>query len=196
MGYERQVQTWACAAGHAFYRRLERQGFTACSRGTRSPDSRFSNITDMEFVFRVKLDLRHRFISRGIKGRQLRFWRVEFSEVTAGVAQAQVVGVGRPIAPSLPVGLSGDGNGGLVAALVTFKLCLDVERVGVHERIRPALGGGPDLVEEFACGVVILLLPGKFGKGHQRGQFFFDDIAGAGTGEGMVQVLGRGGQVA
>jgi hypothetical protein len=42
----------------------------------------------------------------------------------------------------------------------------------------------------------VLLPPVQFGEGHQRGQFFFDDIAGAGAGEGMVQVLGDGGQVA
>ena len=60
--------------------------------------------------------------------------------MAAGIGQAEVVGVGRPVAPGLPVCLSGGGNGGLAAALVAFKLCQDVERIGVQERIRPALG--------------------------------------------------------
>ena len=150
----------------------------------------------MEFVFRVKLDFRHRLIFGGIEGRHLRFRRAEFPEVAAGVGQAEVVGVGRPVAPGLPVRLGGGGNGGLAAALVAFELCQDVERIGVKERIRPALGGGPDLVEEFARGVVVLLPPVQFGQGRQRGKFFFDEVDGAGAGEGMVQALGGGGQVA
>ena len=116
--------------------------------------------------------------------------------MAAGVGQAEVVGVGRPVAPGLPVRLSGGGNGGLAAALVAFELCQDVERIGVKERIRPALGGGPDLVEEFARGVVVLLLPVQFGQGRQSGKFFFDEVDGTGAGEGMVQALGGGGQVA
>ena len=66
----------------------------------------------------------------------------------------------------------------------------------MNERIRPALGGGPDLVEEFACSVVVLLPPVQFGQGGQSGKFFFDEVDGAGAGEGMVQALGGSGQVA
>ena len=75
------------------------------------------------------------------KGGIRRFRRAEFLEVAAGVGQAEVVGVGRPVAPGLPVRLGGGGNGGLAVALVAFELCQDVERIGVQERIRPALGG-------------------------------------------------------
>ena len=119
-------------------------------RGARPQESSFSNRADMEFVFRVKVDFWHRLIFGGIEGRQHRFRRSEFPEMAAGVAQAQVVDVGRPIAPSLLVRLNGGGNGGLASALVAFELCQDVSRIGVNERIRPALGRGPDLLEEFA----------------------------------------------
>ena len=70
-------------------------------RGACSQESSFSNLADMEFVFRVKLDFRHRLIFGGIEGRHRRFRRAEFPEVAAGVGQAEVVGVGRPIAPGL-----------------------------------------------------------------------------------------------
>ena len=165
------------------------------NRGARSQESSFSNLADMEFVFRVKLDCRHWLISSGIEGQRRRFRRAEFLEVAAGVAQAEVVGVGRPVAPGLLVRRGGDSNGSLAAALVTFELCQDVERIGVHERIRPALGGGPDLGEEFVRGVVILLPPVQFGQGRQSRKFFFDAIDGAGACEGMVQALDSGGQV-
>ena len=42
----------------------------------------------------------------------------------------------------------------------------------------------------------MLLPPVQFGQGRQRGKFFFDEVDGAGAGEGMVQALGGGGQVA
>jgi hypothetical protein len=141
-----------------------------------------------------KLDVRHRLIFGGIEGRHLQFRHTEFPEVAAGVGQAEVVGIGRPVAPGLPVRLSGGGNGGLAMALVTFELCQDVECIGVYERIWPALGGGPDLVEEFARGVVVLLPTVQFGQGRQRGKFFFDKVDGAGAGEGMVQSLASGAQ--
>src|SRR5262245_57886361 len=116
-----------------------------------------STIADMEFIFRVKLDVRHRYIFGGIEGRHHRFWRTEFLEVTAGISQAEVVGVGRPVAPGLPVRLGGGGNSSLAMVLVALELCQDVECISVQERIRTVLGGGPDLVEEFACGIVVLL---------------------------------------
>jgi hypothetical protein len=67
---------------------------SAKNRGARSQESSISNLADMEFVFRVKLDVRHRFIFRCIEGRHLRFRRAEFPQVAAGVGQAEVVGVG------------------------------------------------------------------------------------------------------
>jgi len=150
----------------------------------------------MEFVFRVNFDFRHRRIFGGVEGRHLRFRRAEFPEVAAGVGQAEVVGVGRPVAPGLPVRLGGGSNGSLAVALVAFELCQDVKCIGVKERVRSALGGGPNLVEEFARGVVILLPPVQFGQGVQSGKFFFDLIDGAGPGENMGQALGGGAQVA
>jgi hypothetical protein len=36
----------------------------------------------------------------------------------------------------------------------------------------------------------------QFGQGRQSGQFFFDKVDGAGAGEGIVQALSGGGQVA
>ena len=42
----------------------------------------------------------------------------------------------------------------------------------------------------------MLLPPVQFGQGRQRGKFFFDEVDGAGAGEGMVQAFGGGGQVA
>src|SRR5262249_31169307 len=59
-------------------------------RGVRSQESSFSNLADMEFVFRVKLDVRHWPMFGGIEGRHLRFRCAEFPEVAAGVAQAEV----------------------------------------------------------------------------------------------------------
>ena len=150
----------------------------------------------MEFVFRVKLDVRHRLVFGDIEGRHRWFRRAEFLKVAAGIGQAKVVGVGRPVTPGLPIRLSGGSNGGLAMALVMFKLGQDIERIGVKERIRPALGGGPDLVEEFARGVVVLLLPVQFGQSGESGEFFSDVVDGTGTGKGMVQALGGGGQVA
>jgi hypothetical protein len=82
-------------------------------KGACSQESSFSNLADMEFVFRVKLDLWHWLIFRGIKGRHLRFRRTEFLKVAAGVGQAEVVGVGWPVAPGLPVRFGGGGNGSL-----------------------------------------------------------------------------------
>jgi hypothetical protein len=140
----------------------------------------------MEFVFRVKLDCRHRRIVGGIEGRHLWFRRAEFPEMTAGLGQAEVVGIGRPVAPGLLVCLGGGGNGGLAVALVAFKLCQDVERIGVKERIRPARGECPDLLEELARGVVVLLPPVQFSQGRQRGKFFVDQVDSASTGKGMV----------
>ena len=81
-------------------------------------ESLFSNIADMEFVFRVNLDFRHRLIVGGIEGRHHRFWRAEFPEVAASVGQAEVVDVGRPVAPGLPVRLGSGGNGGLQEGLL------------------------------------------------------------------------------
>lgn len=52
-------------------------------RGASSQESSFSNHADMEFVFRVKLDFRHRLIFGGIEGRHLRFRRAEFPEMAA-----------------------------------------------------------------------------------------------------------------
>ena len=89
----------------------------------------------MEFVFRVKLDFRHRLIFGSIEGWHHRFRRVELLEVATGVGQAEVVCVGRPVAPGLPVRLGGSGNGGLAAALVAFELCQDVERISMQSRI-------------------------------------------------------------
>lgn len=128
----------------------------------------------MEFVLRVNLDFGYRRILGGIEGRQLRFRRVEFPEVAAGICQAEVVGVGWPVAPGLLVGLGGSGNGGLPAALIAFELGQHVECIGVNERVRPALGGAPDLIEALACGVIVLLPPVQFGQGCQRGKFFFN----------------------
>jgi hypothetical protein len=147
----------------------------ACSRGERSSDSCFSNITDMEFVLRVNLDFRHWLISGGIERGHRWFRRAEFLEVVAGVSQAEVVGVGRPIAPRPLVRLCGGGNGGLAAALVAFELGQDVERISVYERIRPALGRDPDLIEEIARGVIVLLPPVQFGQRDKGGKFFFDE---------------------
>ena len=158
-------------------------------------ESSFSNLADVEFVIRVKLDFWHRLVLGGIEGRHLRFRRAEILKVAAGVGQAEVVGVGRPVAPGLLVRLSGGGNGGLTAALAVFELRQDIECIGVHEWIRPALGGGPDLVEEFTRGVVVPLSPVQFGQGRQRGKLFFDKVDGAGTGKGIVQAIGGGGQV-
>ena len=147
----------------------------------------------MEFVFRIKFDVWHWLMFGGIEGWHLWFRRAEFLEVVAGVGHAEVVGVGWPVTPGLPVRLSGGGNSGLAVALVAFELCQDVEGIGVNERIWPALGWSPDLVEEFACGVIVLLLPVQFGQGRQRGQFFFDVVDGTSAGEGMVQALGGSG---
>src|SRR5215217_3075313 len=61
-------------------------------RGACSQESSFSNLADMEFVFWVNLDFRHRLIFGSIEGRHLRFRRAEFLEVAPGVAQAEVVG--------------------------------------------------------------------------------------------------------
>ena len=97
----------------------------------------------MGFVVRVKLDFWHWRILGGIEGRHLRFRRAEFLDVATGVGQAEVVGVGRPVAPGLPIRLSGGGDGGLAVVLIAFKLCQDIERIGVQERIRPVRGGGP-----------------------------------------------------
>ena len=52
------------------------------------------------------------------------------------------------------------------------------------------------MVEEFACGIIILPPPVQFGQGRQSGEFSFDVVNGAGAGEGLVQALGGGGQVA
>jgi hypothetical protein len=150
----------------------------------------------MEFVFWVKLDFWHRLIFGSIEGRHLWFRRTEFPQVAAGIGQAQVVSVGRPVTPGLPVRLGDGGHGSLAAALVAFELCQDVERISVNERIRPALGRGPDLGEEFPRGIVVLLPSVQFGLGCQRGKFFFDEVGGAGAGEGMVQALGDGAQIA
>src|SRR5262245_55513181 len=79
-------------------------------RGARSQESSFSNLADMEFVIRIKLDFRHGLIFGGIKGRHRRFRRAEFLEMVAGIGQAEVVSVGRPVAPGLPVRLGGSGN--------------------------------------------------------------------------------------
>src|SRR5262249_50069936 len=129
--------------------------------------SLYSIIADMAFVFRVKLDVWHRRIFGGIEGWHHRFRRAEFLKVAAGVGQAEVVGVGRSIAPGLPVRLGGGGNSGLAVALVEFELCQDVERIGMKERIWPALSVGPDLVKESVRSVVVLL-PVQFSQGCQR----------------------------
>ena len=42
----------------------------------------------------------------------------------------------------------------------------------------------------------MLLPPVQFGQGCQSRKFFVDDVDGAGVGEGMVQELAGGGQVA
>jgi hypothetical protein len=55
----------------------------------RSPDSLFSKIANMEFVFWLQLDFRHWLISGGIEGRHLWLRRAEFPEVAAGVRQAK-----------------------------------------------------------------------------------------------------------
>lgn len=68
--------------------------------------------------------------------------------------------------------IGGSGNGGIAVAPVAFELCQDVERIGVQESIWPTLDGGPDLVEEFAYGVIVLLSPVQFGQGVQSGKFF------------------------
>jgi hypothetical protein len=81
-------------------------------------------------------------------------------------------------------------------ALVTFELCQDIERISMKKRIRPALDGGPDLVEEFARDVVVLLPPVQFGQGGESGEFFFDGVDDTGAFEGMVQALNGGAQVA
>src|SRR5262249_470644 len=150
----------------------------------------------MEFIFRVKLDFRYRLIFGGIEGWHRRFRRAEFLEVAAGVGQAEVIGVGRPVTPGLPVRLGGGGNGGLAAALVAFELCQDVKRIGMKERIWPALGGDPDLVEEVPRGVVGLLPSVQFGQSRQGGKFFRDVVDSTGASEGVVQALGGGGQIA
>ena len=53
-------------------------------RGARPQESSFSNLADMEFVLRVKLDCRHWLMFGGIEGRHLRFRRAEFVEMAAG----------------------------------------------------------------------------------------------------------------
>lgn len=118
------------------------------------------------------------------------FGRAESGEELLRVGEAVVVGVvGRAVAPGEFVGARGGGNGGVAMALVALDPGEDIPRVRVPERIRPAFGGRPDLLEQFACGAVLPTLTVELGQRGQRGEFFFDVIDGPGAGEGVVETI-------
>ncbi len=79
--------------------------------------------------------------------------------------------------------MGGCGDGLLQIASIAFELSQNVAGIGVEERIRPALGRRPDLVEEFARGIAVRVLPVQFGQGSQGREFFFYIVDCASTGE-------------
>jgi hypothetical protein len=64
-------------------------------------------------------------------------------------------------------------------AKIAFELGQHVASVGVPERVRPALGWYPDVIEQVASGVVLLPLSVHFGQRRQGRQFFLDEINGS-----------------
>jgi hypothetical protein len=107
-----------------------------------------------------------------------------------------VIGARRAIAPSEFVGVRRGGDSGFAVALVALYPGEDIARVRVKERIRPALGGCPDLFEQFTRGALLPAVPVQLGQCGQGGEFFFDAIDGAGAGEGVVEAFLVGGEIA
>ena len=65
----------------------------------------------MELIRGVEIDLGHGLVGIGVEGRHLRLRHAEGGEVGAGVFEAVVIRIGRPIAPREAVGFLGGFDG-------------------------------------------------------------------------------------
>lgn len=103
--------------------------------------------------------------------------------------QPVVVGVWRPLAPGQPIRRQRRFDGRCSVARIALDLAQHVAGIGVEERVRPALGGIPDLVEQLAGLLWLTLLQCQFRQRNQGGQFFLHEVDFAGAFEGVVQAL-------
>lgn len=103
--------------------------------------------------------------------------------------QTIVIRMGRPLTPSQPIRRPRRFYGRCGVARIAFELAEHIVGIGVEERVWPALGGVPDLIQQFAGLRRLALLPGEFRECGKGGQFFFDEVDFAGAFEGVVQAL-------
>ena len=76
--------------------------------------------------------------------------------------QTIVIRMGRPLTPSQPIRRSRRFYGRCGVARIAFELAEYIAGIGVEERVWPALGGIPYLIQQFTGLSGLPLLPGEF----------------------------------